>query len=61
LIIYAPEGGENARQKKQHYIGEREVMPCLPNSPLLPSFPEGQYILIKGSNSNRLFELPELL
>ena len=23
--------------------------------------PEGQYILIKGSNSNRLFELPELL
>ena len=23
--------------------------------------PQGHYILIKGSNSNRLFELPELL
>jgi UDP-N-acetylmuramoyl-tripeptide--D-alanyl-D-alanine ligase len=23
--------------------------------------PEGRYILIKGSNSNKLFQLPELL
>jgi UDP-N-acetylmuramoyl-tripeptide--D-alanyl-D-alanine ligase len=25
------------------------------------SRPEGRYILIKGSNGNRLFQLPELL